>query len=452
MSCWRRICLPILALISSCGDAPEVTADTHPVAPAPQGFVVFDTTAGTLVYDGARESSFVVDAHPVRDDGAGADLDPWAEVGFLPERLDRRFVASADGAVLLVRDADGIAAVDLARGGAVLARAGGEARGASIAPDGRTFASLGAETVTIVDVASGTATVVASQTHGGPPDLVWDEDTVAWVDDSVGAHVFDRRASRDVAVALEGAHLLARAGRFVIWNEREVQVWRRGATQRETRTASAHVGQVIADEDAARVAWVEHDADHDRVWLHTLDVAANVHLRFPSRAEPCSIGVERLEKIAGAELVTDEECTTGCPSFASEPSFVAYDFASGAFTRRWAGPVTPPYNDGLAARMEEAERIANAFGLSRETTSELPLRRQPSSDLVLAAGARGLRIARAHDGSTVVDLAGSEAFTATDVVFTKNGARLVGEGPSGVALWDARTGARLFRATAPPAP
>lgn len=451
MSSWRRVCVPILALISSCGDAPEVPDDTQAVARAPHDVVVFDTTSGTLVYDVGRDTSFVVDGQPVRDDAAIGRFDAFAEVGFLSEREGRVLVASADGSVIVVRVEDGVAAVDLSRGGAVLARLAGEARSASIAADGRTFAAIGAETVTVVDVASGAATILPSQTYGGPPTLEWDEDTVAWVDDTVGAHLFDRRAQRDVAVALPGAHLLARAGRFVVWNQHEVQVWRRGASQPETRTASAHVAQVIADDDVARVAWAEHDADadHHRVWLHTLDVAANVHLRFPSRAEPCSLAPERLEKIAGAELVTDEECTTGCPSFASEPSFVAYDFASGAFTRRWAGPVSPPYNEGLAARIDEAERIANAFGLSRESVGELPLRHHPSSDLVLATGARGLRIASAHDGSTVVDLAGSEAFTPAEVTFTKVGERLVGEGRSGVALWDATTGRRLFHAGVP---
>lgn len=451
MSWWRRLSVPIFAVISSCGDAPEVPADTPAVASTPHDFVVFDTSAGTLVYDAARDASFVLDGHPVRDRAIEL-FDPWAEVGFLADRADRRSIVSADGRTLLLRDDGGVAAVDLARGGAVLARAPGEARGASVAPDGRTFAAIATETITVVDVASGAATVVASQTLGGPPELTWDDDTIAWVDDSVGAHLFDRRALRDVAVALDGAHLFARHGRFVIWNEHEVQVWRGGASAPETRTASAHVGQVVADEAVARVAWVEHDidAEHDRVWLHTLDVAANVHLRFPSKATPCSLGSERLEAITATELVTDEECTTGCPSFPSEPSLVAYDFASGAFTRRWAGPVTPPYTDELAARMAEAERIANAFGLSRETTTELPLRRHPSLDRVLAPSARGLRIA-AHDGSTLVDLDGSDGFTVADVVFADGGARLVASAPARVALWDATTGRRLFHAALPSA-
>lgn len=351
MSAWRRVSVPIFALISSCGDASEVPTDTPAVASPTHDFVVFDTPAGTLVYDAAR-------------------------------------------------------------GGAVLARSHGEARAASMAPDGRTFAAIGAETITIVDIATGAGTVIALQTLGGPPELAWDDGTVAWADDTIGAHLFDRRTQRHVAVALAGAHLFARAGRFVIWNDHAVQVWRRGASEPETRTASAHVGNVIADETAARVAWLEHDAeaDHDRVWLHTLDVARNVHLRFPSEAAPCSIDIERLVRIDGTELVTDEECTTGCPSFPSEPSFVAYDFASGAFTRRWAGPVSPPYNDGLAA------------------------------------SARGLRIASAQDGATVVDLESAEGFTPAEVTFADDGARLVGEGRSGVALWDATTGARLFHA------
>jgi hypothetical protein len=173
--------------------------------------------------------------------------------------------------------------------------------------------------------------------------------------------------------------------------------------------------------------------------MHTLDVAANVHLRFPSKAAPCSVGPERVVEIRGSEVVTDEECTTGCSSFERRPAFVAYDFASGSFSRRWDGPVSPPYNDGLSARMTEGERIANLFGHS-------PLRHHPSRDVVLAPAPNGLRLGAVRDGSTIVAIEESEGFAAGDVVFIQDGALLVGRIAGAVAVWDGSTGRRLFHA------
>lgn len=459
MSFTRRLGLPLLALIASCGDdadvggvseeTPAVGEETRAAGEQRRsGFVVFGTTDGTLVYDVARGDSFRVDGQPVRDDGAIGEWDEWAEIGFLTEDVHDRIVASDDGNVILVRTSDGVAAIDLpAR--RVRATFHGEAAHASIAPDGSAFVAMTAFEKSIVDTRDGTITRVASTTLGGPPLVLWREDIVTWTDED-GAHLFDRGAHADTLIALHGAHGVDRSPRFVFWNEREVQVWDAGASKPVARAIAAGVADVTVDHEANRIGWVEYDGDH--AWIHTFDVRANVHLRFPSRAERCSLGPERIVEIRGTELVTDEECTTGCPSFERRPAFVAYDFASGSFTRRWAGPVSPPPNDGLSARMTEGDRIARLFGYSRESGEPLPLRLQPSRDIVLAPHGTGLRLGNVRDGATLFLLEGSEGFTPADVTFAREGAMLVGRRtsdgaePGAIAVWEASTGRRLFHA------
>jgi hypothetical protein len=496
----RRVFLGFFALISSCGptaEGPGDTADvgpgTHPVAttaapatpivlePLPgdgatavtafalpamadatlvgfagSRFAVIDTKSGTLVFDADSTTGFGVYGHPVRASVQTWDI--WEIAGFHGDLLHSSVEVSADAKRMLVRTEHGIQAVDLGNRGALLAGWRGEALGAKISGDGETFGTWTDSEVTLVRIADG-ARVSYPLTLDANVEMTitWTPRSASWTDAS-GAHIVNRTTWRAQNVDLPGAGILSsKDGELaVVYRDAikgakgdatapgVVEVWRNGAVRPAIHLTSAFVTNLILDENATKVAWVEYSDEYDaRTQLHTLDVASGVHLRFASKAEHCSLTHESLLGIENGELRTDGECSPGCPSIARQSDFRAYDVSTGRVLRHWSGPVERPFNSELGEKTSVAEHLADrfAFGSARP----LPMVHHPSSDVVLVERPDALRVADQVAGGAIATLESSSAFRAADTHFwPESGVRLVGVRDGEVAIWDSATGQRVW--------
>jgi hypothetical protein len=499
----RRVFLGVFALISSCGQAPEGASDTAAVAPATQPpatgpfvmetvtvtgtpvpsepspppqepdravpstngaelvgfagsrFAVIDTTAGGLVFDSESSAAFGVYGHPVHGQAGGWDI--WSNVGFQDDILKTQVEVSANGERLLVRTATGIQAVDLTKHGALLAGWRGDARGTTIAPDGETFATWTDSAITLVRIADSAQVSYPLTTEpSSGPHIEWTSRSASWTD-GAGAHIVDRATWRAQNAELPGAaitmtkdgsvavvHRDAFRDGDVITRPGDVEIWRSGERTPAARITSAFVDNVILDEAGAKVAWVEYSGVMESAaHLHTVDVATGIHVRFPSKAENCTIAHEWLIGIENGELRTDGECSPGCASITRQSDFRAYDIRTGRVLRHWMGELQRPFGDELSEKTVVAQRLAKHFKF--DDANRLPMVHHPALDLVVVERPGALRVADQVAGGTVATLERSSEFTAENVHFwPKTGVRVVGIGASGVVVWDAVTGERVW--------
>ena len=484
-------CLAILALISSCNAPGDVPADTAPVVdgtrsePAAPGapaapatpaervgaaatdtdrampsaaeearfagvagsrFVVFDTKERTIVLDLETEHAFGVYGHVVTEDAQV--FDPWSQIGFSPNGVASRIVASDDGTTMLVRTDAGIQAVDLSRHGALLTGWRGDAHSVDIAPDGSMFAAHTSDRIHLVRTSDGARASYAHDGGGSSAPVQWTEDAAYWAD-SGGVRIVERSSFGGLHVPMTNAYLTAsKDGKTFVASRQSsgsepgvVEVWRLGDARPRSRIVSAHVEQVTVDRDGSRVAWAESSGDYDApMFLHTLDVASGVHARFSAHGH-CSIGVERIVSLEEGILTTDAECSPGCPSLPSQAQFIAYDFASGKKLREWSGELFPPFNEALGERDAKAGELSARLGVSPDERGVLPLVHSPSDDVLVVASGSGLRLVTEENGRVLARLPSSSGVSVEDVHFTANGAHIVGIGEHGrLAVWDATDG------------
>jgi|GEM_PF-3045625 len=503
----RRSVLCLFALIASCGPAGEGPGDTASVgggtrpaatgspveapisfeidddvpspAPAAAGdvalpsapatmqllgfagsrFAVLDTPEIAVVVDAATEppSAFGVYGHPVRVE---QPLIRFGTAGLVPTDLPTSIVASQDGRVLLVRTDAGVQAVDLTRRGALLTGFRGDARRVEIAPDGGAFVVVDPDALHVVRTSDGArARYALAASSEDMPHFTWREASVSWTDDE-GAHVVDRStllkrfvargaridASKDGRVVAVGADAARGAGDVPI-APGSVDVLFLGTDKPTLHVASAFVNGITIDEAGESVAWVEHAELEAPQFLHTLDLGSASHVRFPSKASPCSIDDEHLVGIVGTELHTNDECSPGCPSLESRPHLLAYDLKTGALLRTWDGPTEPPFNERLGRERAEAERVAKRFGLEVDETSldaPIAMLRHTTVGTFVVERPRGLLIGDAS-GHVSATLEASKGFRVEDARFWPGmEARVIGVHEGTAALWDAATGARIW--------
>ncbi len=460
----------VFALILSCGPAEGGPPDTALVGPpthaAPEDavtptvnelagftgsrFAVVDAADATVVFDAETASAFRVDGLAVRTPYLGSDM--WMDVNLTGNEPHAHLASSDDGQRLLVRNASGIDAVDLSAHGAPLAQFVGSPAGASMSGDGAAFAVWTDATITLVRIADGARVTHAfAPVHGIEPELRWKDKTVSWTDET-GAHVVERATWRAQHMAIRGATLVQSKDGSVaaVYRSAEdggpltVEIWRVGETKPAAQVVSAFAADLIMDESGSKVAWLERAASDDApAHLHTLDVATGIHARFLSKAKLCPIAPESLVAIENGELRTDDECNPGCPSIGGQADYLAYDFASGRVLRRWMGEAELPYTSELSVRSFVADQLAKRYGLDREST--LPIVHHPSSDVVLVGDASGLRLAEVVSGDNVATLQESADFSASTSHFWPiTGALVVGAHAGGIAVWDAKTGQRVW--------
>lgn len=482
-------CLAILALISSCGgaedgalDTADVGGETRPELAGSEGspasvdepaseaidramprtiedarlagfagarFVVVDTAERTIVIDTTTERAFGLEGHAVTETASG--FDPWTHAGFSPNGITSRVVASDDGNTMLVKTDAGIQAVDLAHHGAVLAEWRGDPQSADLAPDGSMFAAATADGVHLVRVGDGAR--ASFPRHGGDaPAVQWTTRAAYW-SDARGVSIVERSSFDGLHIALASASLTASkdGATFVAarpGNGAElgvVEVWRLGDATPRSRIVSASVDQVTVGDEGKRVAWAETTGEYGAsMFLHTLDVVSGVHARFSAHGH-CAIAEERIVGFeAGGDLVTDAECSPGCPSLPSQAQLIAYDFATGKKLREWSGELIPPFNEELEDHTAKADALGAHLGLARDDQGMLPLVHAPKDATVLVATGKSLGLVAETTGTVRVELPSSAGFSAEDVHFSPDGATVVAVGAGGLAAWDATDGRRIW--------
>ena len=481
--------LAVLALIASCGGAGDVPADTSDVgagtrpeqapaadtfappnaSPAEDGagtsseasaetklvgfagsrFVVFDTTERALVFDTETEQAFGVYGHPVSEQTEIAD--PWAQSGLSPSDLASNVVASAEGSTMLVRTSAGVHAVDLAHRGALLAGWRGDAERVQIAPDGSMFAARTAAEIHLVRIRDGARASYPYRAADGGGAIEWTADGAYW-SDADGIRAVERESFASLHVAMPSAYATAsKDGKtFAVARQGNgiepglVEVWRVGDTKPRSKTVSAYVDQVTVDADGSHVAWAETSGEYDApTFLHTLDVATGVHARFAAHGH-CALDVERIVGFDDGALVTDAECSPGCPSLPSQPQLIAYDLDTGKKLREWSAVLVPPSDQELAAQTRAAAELSARLGVAPDEHGVLPLVHSPNDDAVVVVTASGLHVA-GEDGVVLATLASSAGFSTEDVHFTPDGAWIVGIVEDGTAaIWRERSGVRVW--------
>ena len=484
----RRLFLAFFALISSCGPAPEGPPDTQGVArgtqpgglaaevavptiqrldaPSPaaagQGassipnvdegavlagfagsrFAVIDTPSSTLVFDAESATAFGVLGHALRVEGAAWDI--WLSVNFEGDVLRSGVVTSADGLRMLVRTAGGVQAVDLTQRGAMLtglSRA--DVRGASLSPDGETFAAWTDVELTVVRVDGG-ARVSYPLAAGQAPVVQWAPRSVVWTD-LASARIVDLASWRLQTTEGAGANVtLSKDGSTaVVAQPSLVEVWRSGEARPAARVVTQLVTNVVVDETGRNVGWVEYSDEYaaDAV-LHTLETATAAHHHFASQAA-CHLTHEYLLGIENGELRTDGQCSPGCPSVARQSQLRTYDVKTGKVTKRWDGDVERPFNEEVGARTSIGENLAKVFGFDMGTT--LPIKHHPSADRALVERPDALRLVDHRTGAGLATLERSADFSVQSVHFwPESGERVIGIARGVVVVWDTASGERVW--------
>ena len=459
---FRPSFLGIFAVILSCGPAPEGPADTVVVVPETQllapdaaaelvgfsgsRFAVLDAAEATVVFDADARSAFRIEGHAVRTPYTGSDM--WMNVNLTGNEPTSKLEASADGRRILVRTAKGIEAVELASHGVSLASddGGSSAIGATMAPDGESFATWNDEAVTVVRIRDGARVAYPLTPLGyAEPTITWTARSVSWTD-ADGASLVDRATWRAHHIAMQGATVVVskEGGIAAAYRDGLVEVWRAGESSPAAHVPSAFAANLIMDATGSKVAWVEHSGQpEERAHLHTLDVASGAHARFAAQAAECGLSPESLVAIENGEVQTDGECSPGCPSFGRQPDYLAYDFANGRLLRRWLGGAEPPYNNELSVRSFAADQLAKRYGFGDE--APLPIIHHPSRDVVLVEGHEALRLAEIVSGDDLAALHGSANFSASSAHFWPGtGALVIGARTGSIAIWDAATGERVW--------
>lgn len=429
-------------------------------------FAVLDAGDGTVVFDALSRTAFRAAGHAVRTPYLGSDM--WMDVNLTGNEPTSKLEASADGRRILVRTEQGIEALDLASGGAALAKSsalastvdadadtdatGATAGGAAMAPDGESFVTWNDASVTVVRIDDGARVVVPFTPAGyAEPAFRWTPRSVSFTD-ATGASIVDRATWRVQHVAVENATLVVSkdgAVAAVHGNGRPaaVEVWRLGETRPAAHIASASASNLVMDEAGSKVAWVEHSgAVGARARLHTVDVVSGAHASFAAQAAYCELAPENLLGIENGELRTDGECTPGCPSIGRQPDYLAYDFARGNVRRHWMGDPEPPYDDELSVRSFAVAQLAKRYGF--DTKKALPIVHHPSTDVVLVERGDGLQIAGAVSGDALAMLPGSGGFSASSAHFwPASGALVIGARTGEIAVWETATGNQVWATT-----
>ncbi len=416
-------------------------------------FVIFDDAERSWVFDARTRAAFSLDGRALRESSYASDV--YGENGlYVPNAWTSTVVAARDRPVVLVSGETTTYAADLAASGAHLVDLSTRAEGGSFSPDGNHVATWIGDELTLARMTDGMSTRVSFARGEEPPSVTWST-AVATLRDQSSARVVSLDSLRVLGTFHADAQIATggRGGLFAVADHSEaagafvVEVWKPGAAASEHRVASAFVSELVSNDSETKLAWVEHGEDAEaRTWLHTLDASTGAHLRFPTRGGDCPIDHEHIVSIDDREVRTDAECSPGCPSLTSQADYLAYDLATGALLRRWAGPLGASYNEMFADRVADAERIAARLGIRGEP-SAYPMLHHPNEAIVLyreddGLGAR-LRLARAT-GEPIETLASSSGFEETSVRFTADGALLVAAGDAGAAVWDGSKGTLLF--------
>ncbi len=431
--------------------APGASDDATLVGFAGSRFIVFDTTERTIVLDVETEQAFGVYGHALtRDEDA---FDPWTQAGLAPSNVGSRVVASDDGATMLVQTSAGIHAVDLGHRGALLTGWRGEAEAVDIAPDGSMFVARTNGEIHLVRITDGARSRYAYRADDGQAPVVeWTADSAFW-SDADGARIVDRETFDVLRIKMASASVVAsKDGKTFVASRqgsgREpgvVEVWRIGEAKPRSKIVSAFVYQLTIDEDGRRVAWSETSGEYDApMFLHTLDVGSGVHARFSAHGH-CALGVEQIVGFEDGALITDAECSPGCPSLPSQAQLIAYDFSTGKKLRERSGELVPPYNDELARRVAIADDLSARLGVASDAHGVFPLIHSPKDDSVVVATGGGLRLVADTSGAVLAELPSSSGFSVESVRFAPDGRRVLGTRDDGtLAVWDASTGKRIW--------
>lgn len=472
----RHASLVILALAVACGATPDGSDDTSvgdetrtaaaaaaaaatPVDSPPAEllgfpgkgrFVVFGKGDVTRIWDASGRTRIELEGRPLTTLGGDA-YSVWFESGANANVLPTA-VTNADGSRMLVRVRDAIAAVDLADGGKTLAKVGGQPLGASIAPDGKAFVAWTADAVHLARLDDGTVMTIAV-----PPDadrdlaVGWTARAVVWrAADTV--HLIDRLTWRDEHLTeTPGTRLetrLSTEGNLVLASETRgatasVRVFRMGEPVRTPALASGKLEDVVFDEAAAQVVWTERTGrDADGTAIHALDLDSGIHVRFPA-ASRCFLATERLVSLSQGLLHTDAACSPGCPSIRWESDFVTYDVATGAVKGR----------ERIADARAHTEDVHDAAETMTAASARLGI---PSTAMIVMAGGTeqpplvlfgddgAVTLASVTDPLVKTSLANSAGFVAETLRGSQDGSIVAGASSEGLAVWDARTGSRIF--------
>lgn len=213
---------------------------------------------------------------------------------------------------------------------------------ASISADGSAYATWDDRETTIVRAFDGERLVV----EGVPERLEWIGPFARW-SSALADHVVDSRTLAEVSIHAAGGVVIPKSGTSVVtWTNGEqngvVEVRDRLGDEPRIRIVAASVSLPVVDDAGRLVAWSEPAIEPEQpVWLHTIDLASGVHLRFRAQGARCPIADEVVHRIEGTSVITEDTCHPGCASIPYTPSYVEYDATSGRLVRRFEGPTLP---------------------------------------------------------------------------------------------------------------
>lgn len=369
---------------------------------------------------------------------------PFREGGVLPGAPRVALVEDGHGRVL-VRSPGGVQLVDLHAGGAMLAALRGEPVSAAIAEDGEVFTVEEDAAVSVVRASDGAiARVPVSNPHGtqvsfGPESVVVTEGPRAVVVDRATMRVTTLRATGEGGRA-EASDGLAVA---LVAERREasgydVQVLSRGRPV--SRIQSASVEGVRFDTARGLAVWVERLEPSEGAWrdvgfVHAVNAATGMDVRFPLRGSGCANAPEYVERVEDGKLVTDASCSLGCPSVRWSKRTVVYDLTTGDVLSDTSVESATSWNEEMGLVETWIDSTATSLGIAVTDVT-----RVPDSMDTLAATPGGL-VRVGPPGRIAIE--GSRGASLASLAVSKDGALAAGVVGGRTLVWDLVAGKAL---------
>jgi hypothetical protein len=211
-----------------------------------------------------------------------------------------------------------------------------------------------------------------------------------------------------------------------------------------TRVSSPKVGYLRVDGAERLAVWVERDDDwtlgRDRGFLHTVDAATRVHLRFPMKGSGCANAPEYLVRFEGGKIVTDASCSMGCPSVRWTSRAVTYDARTGAVLSDTSTEEQQSYNEVQAEEHAGIEEVASSLHVEARAVTPLPGGAEALAET--PAGVVRVPVRLTPPG---ISLEASAGASLDGLTISEDGALVAGVVGGRVRVWELATGHALLR-------
>lgn len=359
---------------------------------------------------------------------------------------------------VLHQGAEGLRVVNLASGRREYEWTGTAVQGADFDRDGTRvdWSELRSEgepgRVHALWLATGVHRSYAPGLAAGGMELSHQGDVLSWIasDGSVRVAQPEREGEGDT-YAWPGhraaAYALSPGGRAlaVVYEGRGLAVFRAGQRAPYLRYELIETGATVWDEGGRTLAWDERHSDEastgDEVApavFHVLDVESGRDLRIVGQGR-CPLAPETIDRLRVGVLVTNSECSPGCPSIAYSAERNVYSATTGAFLRAMVEQSSPSGHELQAALHARVSAAVRRLG------GRLPALVSPEEERVVLRRRGALWAAPMGSRGAPVELAQSAAQQLENLGSSYDGEVLAGVDAEGVArVWSGLTGRVLW--------